>query len=220
MTTNGLFIFVFSAGLLSLATSCGSSKDQTAYIYPQPQPQQQEQQIQQPQNVIVQQPTKQKREVDECITLANTEDENKYRAYGTATSFQESYALQNAEANAVTAMVQRMETAVEGARQFYNKDANANAKKMTEGDAQGIITQYFVGLCKNYRVIKTNLYDLSDGSIQCYVCIEMRNTKDEFLNTVGNALTKDEVIAIDYDKERFMDSIKKGLEDYKKSITE
>lgn len=180
-----------------------------AYVYPQQQYQQQ------PEENTIQQPQKRKREVDECILLANTEDANKYRAYGTATSYQESYALQNAEANAVTAMVQRMQTAVEGARQFYNKDANINAKKMTEGDAQGIITQYIAGLCKNYRVIKTNLYDLSDGSVQCYVCIEMRSTKEELLDTVENALSKDELISIDYDKERFMNSIKQGLEDYK-----
>lgn len=186
-----------------------------AYTYPQQQPQQQQYQQQQPQSTVVQHPKRQKREVDECILLANAEDAGKYRAYGTATSFEESYALQNAEANAVTAMVQRMETAVEGARQFYNKDANANAKRMTEGDAQGIVTQYIAGLCKNYRVIKTNLYDLSDGAVQCYVCIEMRNTKEELLDTVENALSKEEVISIDYDKERFMNSIKQGLEDYK-----
>ncbi len=112
-------------------------------------------------------------------------------------------------------MVQRMQTAVEGARQFYNKDANINAKKMTEGDAQGIITQYIAGLCKNYRVIKTNLYDLSDGSVQCYVCIEMRSTKEELLDNVENALSKEELISVDYDKERFMNNIKQGLEDYK-----
>lgn len=217
MKSKKVFIAACSICLFSL-TSCGSSKKGMAYTYPQQSYPQQYQQ--QGQNEMPQQQWRRKRETPECILMANTEDGDKYRSYGTATSYEESHALQNAEANAVTAMVQRMETAVEGARQFYNKDSNANAKKMTEGDAQGIVTQYIAGKCSNYRVIKTEMFDLSDGSIQCYVCIEMRNTKDEFLNTVQDALTRNEVIAIDYDKKRFMESVKQGLEEYKKSRKE
>lgn len=195
-------IFVCVCALVS----CGGSKKVVAYDYPGAGYN----------NKSVQVPTKRKREVDECIKLAEAETD-RYRAWGTAISYQEENAVQNAEANAVTKIVQRMETAVEGARQIYNKDANANTKKMTEGDIQAIITQYIVGKCKNYRVIKTSPYDLSDGTIQYYVCIELRDTKNDIINTVDNALTRDDIISIEYDKQRFIKSIEQGLENYKNS---
>lgn len=209
MKKKNVLLAVASFLMLGALIACGSSRktSTSAYVYPS-------QEIHS--NNVSQQPKMRKREVDECITMANSEPSDRFRAYGTSSSYQEEYALQNAEANAVTAMVQRMQTAIEGARQFFNKNANVNTKKMTEGDAKSVITQYIVGKCKNYRVIKTNLYDLSDGSIRCYVCIEMRDSKDEVTNTVSDALSRDNLIELEYDKKQFIESMKQGLEDYKK----
>ena len=214
----GLSLFIATLIIMVLITACGSSKQASAYNYPQPDyhGQPQTQTSQRTATSTPQQPTRQEREVDKCITLANTEDNDKYRAYGTATSFQEEYALQNAEANAVTDMIQRMKTAVEGARQFYNKNANVNEKKITEGDAQSFINQYVVGECKDYKVIKTSMYDLSDGSIQCYVCIELRKTKEKVLENMDNSLSRDKLLEIAFDKQQFMKSIQQGLENYKR----
>ena len=154
---------------------------------------------------------RQKREVEECIKLAEKETD-KYRAVGTSISYQEEYAMQNAEANAVTAMVQRMETAVEGARLLYNKTSGSNKKQMSEGSIESIVRQDLKGKCMNYRVIKSNLYDLSDGTVQCYVCIELRDTKDGMLSAVEDALKKNEVISVDEDRKKFMELIKGNLE--------
>lgn len=120
--------------------------------------------------------------------------------------------MQNAEANAVTAMVQRMETAVEGARLLYNKTSGSNKKQMSEGSVESIVRQDLKGKCMNYRVIKSNLYDLSDGTVQCYVCIELRDTKDGMLSAVEDALKKNEVISVDEDRKKFMELIKGNLE--------
>ena len=78
------------------------------------------------------------------------------------------------------------------------------------------MTQYVAQEISNTRVIETSIYDLSDGSVQVYVCIEMRNTTNEFSDKLKNELSRDGVIELEYDRERFMQKMSEGLERYKK----
>lgn len=59
---------------------------------------------------------------------------------------------------------------------------------------------------------------MSDGSIQVYVCVEMEKAKEEVLNELSNQLDQDGVIAIKADRERFINQISEGLDQYKKDI--
>lgn len=159
------------------------------------------------------QPKKRKREVDECLLMANRE-EDKYRAYGVATSYREEIALENAEADAVNRMVSQFKTATEGARQTYRGSASKNLSTADESRFESVLTQYIKGSVM-YRILKTNMYDLSDGTIQCYVCIEQRATKNDVLVGLTNTLSDEGIIGIDDDRQKFIDSIKDGLERYK-----
>lgn len=216
---NKFLLSASAIGILVLAlASCGSSKQVAPYYYPQQQPRQQPQSTPQVENIATPaQPKMRKREVDECINLANEESE-RMRAYGTANSYIEEVALQNAEANAVTNMVRRMETMVEGGVDIYNKSANLNnAKKLARVEIGTTTKQYFANLCGSYRVLKTNLYDLSDNSITCYVCIELRAEKEKIVEDVLNTLSKDELLEMEYDKKLLEESMKEGIEKFKQS---
>lgn len=159
------------------------------------------------------QPKRQKREIDECITLAN-ENSSNFRAYGEGTSFREGIAMENAEMDAVIRMVQQIKTAVEGARERYRGSAAKNLSTADEERIQSTIKQFIVGTT-GYRIIKTSLYDLSDGTVQCYVCIEQKVGTEEMAQKLTNELSDDGVLGIEFNRDRFADSIKEDLEKYK-----
>lgn len=158
-------------------------------------------------------PSRQKREVDECITLA--QDTTRLRAYGTSTSYDEAAALEFAEAEAVRQLASMMETAAEGARQIYRGTASKNASQSSENRMESLTNQFFAQELKNYRIIKTNMYDLSNGSIQVYVCIELSNGIDRTAESLANTLSEDEILGIDFNRQKFIEAMKEGLSDYK-----
>lgn len=159
------------------------------------------------------QPKRQKREIDECILMAN-ENSSGFRAYGEGTSYREGIAMENAEMDAVIRMVQQIQTAVEGARERYRGSAAKNLSTADEERIQSYIKQFIVGTT-GYRIIKTNLYDLSDGTVQCYVCIEQKVNTDDMTKKLSNELSDDGVLGIEFNRDRFAASIKEDLEKYK-----
>lgn len=156
---------------------------------------------------------RQKREIDECILMAN-ESSSSFRAYGEGTSYREGIAMENAEMDAVIRMVQQIQTAVEGARERYRGSAAKNLSTADEERIQSYIKQFIVGTT-GYRIIKTNLYDLSDGTVQCYVCIEQKVNTDDMTKKLSNELSDDGVLGIEFNRDRFAASIKEDLEKYK-----
>lgn len=196
--------------------SCGSSK-QSGIDYQQLSLLQQLQQMQQTQQNVngVQRPTRTMREAEPCIELAN-EDCNKWRAYGTATSYIEKTALNEAARDARNQLAQMMKVAIEGAAQDYEQNATANIKNSAEAIGEAVMSQYVDEEIENTKTIKTTIYDRSDGSVQVYVCIEMRQDKDSFKKGVANTLAQDEIIGIKADREMFINKMETGLEDYKK----
>ena len=82
------------------------------------------------------------------------------------------------------------------------------------------MTQYVAEEIKNTRIIKNSIYDLTDGSIQVYVCLEMKTDTEELKKNLDNALDRDGVIELQYDRERFLDKMSEGLEEYKKKQVE
>ena len=77
------------------------------------------------------------------------------------------------------------------------------------------MTQFVAEEISNTRIIKTTMYDLTDGSIQVYVCLEMKMNKDDFDNNLNTTLDRDGLIELQYDRERFIRQMEKELEEYK-----
>lgn len=158
-------------------------------------------------------PKERKKEVDECIIMANEQSTN-LRAYGEGISYRESLAMQNAEADAVIRMVQQMNVALQGARDIYGGTAGKNLSTADEERIQAYIREFIVGTT-GYRIIKTNLYDVSDGTTKCYVCIEQKINTDDMTKKLSNKLSDDGVLGIEFNRDRFAASIKEDLEKYK-----
>ena len=164
----------------------------------------------------LQRPGRTLRTTEPCIEMANAESEF-LRAYGTATSYVEKTALNEAERDARNRLAAMIKTAVEGAAQDYEMNATANLKKTAQALSEAVNTQFVAEEVANTRIIKTDIYDLTDGSIQVYVCLEMRASEEEVINKLENVLEKDGILEIKYDRDQFVKSMKKGLEEYKKN---
>lgn len=162
-----------------------------------------------------QRPTRTLRTTEPCIELAQADSEN-IRAFGTATSYVEKAALNEAERDARNRLAAMMKVAVEGAAQDYEQNANQNLKKTAGTIGESVMTQFVAEEIKNTRILKTSIYDLSDGSIQVYVCLEIQSDKNNFSQNLENVLDREGLIELQYDRDRFVQKMAEGLEDYKK----
>lgn len=157
------------------------------------------------------------RPTEPCEELAWERD---FAAAGTATSYSEKVARNEAIRDARYQLGQMMQVAVEGAAQDYLRNATKNRKSTSESIAEEINTQFFAETVKNSKVIKTTVYDLSDGQIQVYACVEVVagfDVLDKAAEIAKNVLTKDEELEIEFDKQKFKQDMKDGLREYKEN---
>ncbi len=196
-------LFLLAVMTATVLTSCSTSKPTTDYQY------------QKQQSAEQQRPGRTKRTLEPCIAMAQ-EDSKNLRAYGTATSYVEKTAINEAHRDARNRLAQMMKVAIEGAAQDYSQNATQNLKSSAETLGEEIMTQFVAEEIKNTRTIETSIYDLTDGSIQVYVCVEMRSALDDFCKNLENTLDREGIIGIQYDRKQFIEQTKAGLEEYKK----
>lgn len=199
---------ILSGAILFVA--CGSTKKMTSTDYQYEQWKQQQEQA-----AMSQRPARTLRTTEPCIELAQA-DSGTIRAYGTATSYVEKTALNEAERDARNRLAAMMKVAIEGAAQDYEQNANQNLKKTAGTIGESVMTQFVAEEIKNTRIIKTSIYDLADGSIQVYVCLEIRSDKNDFTQNLENVLDREGLIELQYDRDRFIQKMSEGLEEYKK----
>lgn len=228
---------LFYLVIVAMATSCGVQKkalktqnallqeqvamkqqqieQQKAEQLIQQQQMEQQQMEQQDQNTTFKQPTRDLRENEPCMDLALAEEEN-LRVFGSAISPIEKIARNEALRDARNQFATRLQVAVDGAALDYAQNTTENVKKSASELGEVIMTQYVSQIIKNTKPIKWSVYDLSDGSIEVYVCLEMVDGLDEVKKGLGNALSRNAIIGIQHDRERFIDKTLKGLENFKK----
>lgn len=206
-------ILVMAIAAIVVFASCGTSK-KTAY-----EDYQYRKWLEEQNNAAgeesAQRPGRKLRTTEPCIELAQADVEN-LRAYGTATAYVEKTALNEAERDARNRLAAMLKTAVEGAAQDYERNANDNLQNTSGTLGEAIMTQFVAEEIKNTRIIKTSIYDLTDGSVQVYVCLEMKTPKDDFDKKLEEVLDRDGFIELQYDRERFIKQMEKSLEEYKR----
>lgn len=203
-----IFIAAIAAGLCACgankATAVGSSYNQAL-------------QNAQSTNKAAETVTRTARPTEPCEALAWERD---FAAAGTATSYNERVARNEAIRDARYQLGQMMQVAVEGAAQDYLRNATKNRKSTSESLAEEINTQFYAEAVKNSKVIKTTAYDLSDGQIQVYACVEVVagfDVLDKAADVAKNVLTKDEELEVEFDKQKFKQEMKDNLREYKEN---
>lgn len=162
--------------------------------------------------------TRTKRAKEPCIALAQERD---FAAYGTATSYVERVAMEEARNMARQELGRMMKTAVEGATEDYLKNAGADGKSTAETLFDEVNNSFWAESVKNSKEIETSIYDMSDGQIQVYVCYEVRanfDVLDKTAEVINNVLSNDKKLEIEFDKEQFKKKMASGLKEYKESL--
>ncbi len=162
-------------------------------------------------------PARKARSIDPCDSLAWARD---LAAVGTATSYNEKVARNEAIRDARYELGRMMKVAVEGAAEDYLRNVTKNKKSTAETISEEINTQFYAECIKNSKVIRTTVYDLSDGQIQVYACVEVVarfDVLEKAAEIAENILSKDEELEVEFDKNRFKENMKEGLREYKEN---
>lgn len=162
-------------------------------------------------------PTRKARPTEPCEELAWDRD---FAAVGTATSFNEKVARNEAIRDARYELGRMMQVAVEGAARDYLRNVTKNKKSTSESISEEINSQFFSECVKNSKVIKTTVYDLSDGQIQVYACVEVVagfDVLEKAAEIAKNVLDKDEELEVEFNKNKFKEEMKEGLKEYKEN---
>lgn len=162
-------------------------------------------------------PARKPRPTDPCDSLAWARD---FAAAGTATSYNEKVARNEAIRDARYELGRMMKVAVEGAAEDYLRNVTKNKKSTAETISEEINTQFFAECVKNSKVIRTTVYDLPDGQIQVYACVEVVarfDVLEKAAEVAENVLSRDEELGVEFDKNRFKENTKEGLREYKEN---
>lgn len=191
-----LLLMAFSVAIM-LMSSCGSSKQVAS--------------------VSESNAGRTRRTVDPTYTLAKQEGTN-LRAASSATSSLEDVALENAENAAVTLLASRLESAIIGVRERFNKTNQLDKKNLTEQQVTNYM-QTFVAQKLSYKIIgEPSIYDNPDGTITTYVCVELTTPTDKILEDAYDKLTEDEILHTEFDKQRFVKENKEELDKLKSTM--
>lgn len=207
-------VYISSCGSTRPAPSSYNAQLQQSQNYPT-QNYQAPKQEQMPQNAKTQ--TRVARPTEPCEALSWERD---FAAAGTATSYNEKVARNEAIRDARYELGRMMQVAVEGAAEDYLRNVSKNKKSTSETISEEINNQFFAECVKNSKVIKTSVYDLSDGQIQVYACVEVVagfDVLEKAAEVAENVLDRDGALEVEFDKENFKGKIKDGLQQYKES---
>ncbi len=177
-TTFSIFIFTL------LLSSCGTSKKtleaQNLEIQKELYALQQEQKNR---------PEKTLRELDPCEELALEQSEF-FRAAGTATAKNVTEAKSAAATDARNQLAQMIRVVVNGESQDYSKNVNNGSFSQSESIGEEILSQYVYQSVDFTKPIKWSIYDLSNGSVLVYVCVEMTKKPEDLQSELNTRLSQ------------------------------
>lgn len=196
------YFFAVSVVLACTLSSCGGSKQMAnAGYYNNPYPQQQQyvpQQQVKPQQQSMQELKTLK--VDELVA----EETDKLRAVGIGNDPDENDARREALQAGQLELASLIETSVVALTQEYNQKNQVNGKKLKEEQRKELI-EFAVSQKISVKAIGTpDRFLTGDGSFQIYRCVELTVPTVEVLGDIHNELTREEVIGMDYDREKFI----------------
>lgn len=183
-----------------MLSSCGSSKKAAAdNYYNNPR-----------KSGTTAQPEETKRETKEVDRLVAAETTN-MRAVGIGNDFEEKYARREALRDGQATLASYLETVIVGLTNEYHKKATANQKKFSETNLEEYVETSVAQKISTKMIGVPEVYDLSDGTVRVYICVELSKPTDKVLGDIYDQMTSDEVIGTDYDKQKFIEDNKDRL---------
>lgn len=179
------FSVMMVAGLATALVSCGSSKP--AAQAPAP-----------PDEVEV---------VMYCNGPEYQSDATALRFSAIGTSMDQMTSKKKALTEARAGLAAQIETVVKGVIDNYVKSTEHQNKEDLEKRFEGLTREVINQKLAGTRTICEKMTKLKDGNYKTYICVELGGP--EILSSLNNRLSKDEMLKVDYDYEKF----KKTFED-------
>ena len=143
-------------------------------------------------------------------------DNGYLRVVGSATDYEKADARRDAIRDAQIQMATLLENAISGITDEYRKKASVNKKKFTEKEMEEHYQTEIAQVLKNCRIVDSQAYNVSDGTIEYEVCLELGKPTKEVIKDVYDDLSREGILGVDYDKEKYvkdnMDRIKQNRE--------
>jgi hypothetical protein len=149
-----------------------------------------------------------KREEEECITLADDKSVSNLRSYGDATGYVESVLMKMALMNAQENMAVMLQSTINSAAENYAKGVEKDLLKDNESQFESLAVRLSNAVVSDSKVIKRSIYDLPNGQIHVYVCIESTATKEQVSRQAAQVLSESELQSVQAHKDAFAEKMK------------
>ena len=156
----------------------------------------------------------QTREVDKLVA----QETNRMRAVGIGNDYDEKLARREAQNDAKNTLAGYIETSVVALTSEYTKKTTINKKKISESNIEGMVETSVAQKVSTRMIGVPEVYNVSDGSIQVYVCLELVKPTEEILGEVYDDLSKDDVLGVDYDKQKFISDNKDRIQELREKV--
>lgn len=200
-----LLNFVVVLGLGAAMFSCGGQKQVAADYYNNPRGNYSNQQTEPERKVVETTTVTATKRAESKLDLLAAEESTKLRAVGIGNDYEEKYARREAIRDAQATLAGYLERSIIEIVKEYNKRTTKNDRKKTESQLEGYVETTVAQIIKSHPIGVPEIYDLSDGTVRVYVCVELDMETTSLLEDTYNKLSDDEVIGVDYDKKKFIE---------------
>lgn len=158
------------------------------------------------------------RESNPVMDYAMEESEH-LRSFGSATGYNENAVYDQAIIFAQNRMSVLLESEISSAAKNYVRNASVNFDNKSESDFQELAKRFAINTTKNAPVVKHCIYDLDNGQVKVYVCLEVRQGKRELSKQLANELSREGIMGLEFDSERFAKETEAELRDYRDRLS-
>lgn len=166
-----------------------------------------------------QRPKRTLRDEDATVLLA-LEKSDHLRSYGDAVGFVESAVMDQAIMVAQERMSVLLKSALESAASNYVRNGNINLDNTSATLYESVTNRFSLNVSKDSHIIKRSVYDLDNGQVQIYVCIETGLSDNELSKKLANELNRDGFLGLQFDRDRFAKQNEESLKEYRTKLNE
>jgi hypothetical protein len=166
------------------------------------------------------QPTRVAQQKSHVEIAAEQYENGRLRAFSSVKDFDKNDARRDAIRSAQVELAMLIENAISQTVKEFRKKSTLNTKMLTERTIEDYIESFVVQVLKNTRVIDSQAYDLSNGTVEYEVCVEIPSPIDNVINEIGDNLSREGVLAVDYDKQEFVKENKEIIDNNRTRLYE
>ncbi len=202
------FLFVVATVMMLVMASCSSKKTAMADQY-----------YDHPKGRTTQ-PTRVAQEKSHVENSAEQYQNGRLRAFASVKDFDKSDARRDAIRSAQVELAMLIENAISQTVKEFRKKSTVNMKMLSEKTIEDHIESFVVQVIRNSRVVDSQAYNLSDGTVEYEVCVEIPSPVDNLIDEIGDNLSREGVLAVDYDKQEFIKENKEIIENNRARLYE